>query len=105
EAVWRKLLGEADEVAGRSIDEDVETAEGVHRPGNHRLDGGRIANVAGERDCAHAVRLDLARGRGEMFEPPARNRDVAAVGCQRERDATANPRAAAGHQSSTTLEQ
>src|SRR5687767_2036365 len=76
EAVGRKLLGRAEEVAGRAVDRDVKTAEALDRRGDGALDRGEVAHVGGHGQRL-AARLVDARGGGlEVFELAADERDA-----------------------------
>ena len=61
EPVWRKVLGQADEISGRAVDDDVEAAERLCGLRRRRLDGSRLADVAGQRERMHAGPLRSRR--------------------------------------------
>src|SRR6185295_13297128 len=96
EAVGREILGEADEIAGGAVDDDVEAPEFGDARGDRVVDRRRIAHVSGFGRRSHAERLQLVARRLEMFELAAGDGDVAAVPGKGEGDAAADAGAAAG---------
>jgi len=105
EAVRREIFGEADEVARGAVDQDVEAAQLRHDGGNRVVDRRGIPHVGRHRDRTNAEGAQFGRRRLEMFDLAAGDRDVAAVGRERERNPAADAGAAAGNQRDAILEE
>src|SRR4029077_1371407 len=89
------VFGEADEIAGGAVDQDVDVTEIADDSRHHRVDGLGIADVGGVGDGPYAALPQFRSGRLGMLDLPAGDGDIAAVRRKRVRDAAADPRAAA----------
>src|ERR1044072_4744168 len=104
EAVGRKLLGLAEEVAGRAVDGDVYPAEALKRRRHGALDRRVVAHVRRDGQSLPARLVNLRRRGFEMFELAADERDARARFGQGTSDSTRDACSAAGDERDATLE-
>src|SRR5688572_15192266 len=102
-AVWRQFACGTKKIAGSSIDDNIDPAVMLDRPGDRILDFGKIANVAGDRETLAAIVVDDLLHRHEILDLAARYRKLGAVLRESPGHAARNTRSAAGYKRNFTL--
>src|SRR4029078_2803004 len=105
EPVRRQVLGQTDEIACGSVDENVEWSYLVCDSGHHFADRLRMAYVGRFRQGSYPTRADFRRRRVEVIRLAAGDRDIASVRGDSQRDATTDPGAAAGDERHTAVQE
>ena len=99
------IAGGGNVLAAGVVDEHVEAAPGVPNPRERRGDGGRLANVGGERERIAATCFDRGRGFEQRRLASSHHGNARPGPRQRQRGRTADPGALSGDQRTALRQQ